>query len=124
MDWELRPRSAPAFIFLGWLLVLFVGGASAATPGGLFEGFAGAWNGEGSIGLSSGVTERLRCRSTDAVGGAGDTLQMDLHCKSDTYDFDLQINVTSDGGHILGSWNEATRGVQGGIEGHGANGKI
>ena len=92
MDFILRARSAPTLILLGWLLILFVGWPLEARPEGPFEGLAGAWTGEGSIGLSSGVTERLRCWATYAVGGARDTLQQDLRCKSDTYSFDLQIN--------------------------------
>jgi hypothetical protein len=125
MDFVLCARSAPTLILLGWLSIQFVGGPSAAGPVGPFVGLAGAWTGEGSIGLSSGVTERLRCRATDAVGGAaGDTLQLDLNCKSDTYVLELQVNLTSDDGHVLGAWNEVTRGVRGGIEGQAANGKI
>ena len=49
---------------------------------------------------------------------------MDLDCKSDTYAFNLKVNATSDGGRIVGAWNEVTRGIQGGIEGQAANGKI
>jgi hypothetical protein len=47
-----------------------------------------------------------------------------MGCKSDTYVFDLRVNATSDGGHIVCAWTETTRGVQGGIEGRGANGRI
>lgn len=124
MDFLLRARLASALILLGWLSILFVGGPSRAGPEGPFKGLAGAWTGEGSIALSSGVTERVRCRANYAVGAAGDTLQQDLHCKSDTYVFDLQNNVSSDGGRLVGAWTEVTRGIQGGIEGQAANGKI
>ena len=106
MDFVLCARSAGALILLGCLSILFVGGPFAAGPSGPFQGLAGAWTGEGSIGLSSGVTERLRCQSTYAVGGAGATMQQDLRCKSDTYVFDLHTDLTSDGGRIVGSWNE------------------
>jgi hypothetical protein len=119
-----RARPAPILILLGSLLFLSAGGPSEARSRGPFEGFAGAWAGEGTIDLSSGATERLRCRSTDAVGGAGDTLNMDLDCKSDTYAFSLRVNATNDGGRLVGAWTEVTRGIQGGIEGQAANGKI
>jgi hypothetical protein len=124
INFVLRARSARTLVLLGGLSILFVGGPSRAAPEGPFKGFAGAWAGEGSIDMSSGATERLRCRSTDSVGGAGDTLNMDLDCKSDTYAFNLKVNATSDGGRIVGAWNEVTRGIQGGIEGQAANGKI
>jgi hypothetical protein len=124
MDFVSPMRSSGPTIVLGLLMLLAAGAPSQAAAEGPFEGFAGAWSGEGSIGMSNGGTERLRCHSNYAVGGAGDTLNMDMHCKSDTYVFELQANVTSDGGHIVGSWNEVTRGIQGGVEGQAGKGRI
>ena len=103
-------RLAPAAIVLGLLLPLFAPGPAQAAPEGPFESFAGAWTGEGSIDTSGGSTERLRCRSTNAVAGAGDTLNMNLDCKSDAYVFNLRVNATSQSGHLLGAWTETTRG--------------
>jgi len=117
-------RLAPAAIVLGLLLPLFAPGPTQAAPEGPFEGFTGAWAGEGSIDASGGSTERLRCRSTNAVGGGGDTLDMNLDCKSDTYVFNLKVNATSQSGHLLGAWTETTRGIEGGVEGQAAKGRV
>jgi hypothetical protein len=91
-----------------------------AQSAGPFEGLSGSWNGEGSSRLSSGATERLRCQATYVAAGGGDTLEQNLKCASDSYNFELRIELTNDGGAILGNWNEVTRNVQGGISGHGS----
>jgi hypothetical protein len=95
-----------------------------AQTAGPFDGLAGSWSGEGSIKLSSGGTERLRCQANYTVSGGGDTLQQDLRCKSDSYSFDLLINLTNQAGAIVGNWSETARGIQGGIAGQGSKGKI
>jgi hypothetical protein len=89
-----------------------------------FDGLSGSWNGEGSIRLSSGATERLRCRTTYDVGGGGDTLEQNLKCASDSYKFELRIELTNNAGAILGNWTEVTRDVRGGISGRGSRGLI
>jgi hypothetical protein len=105
------------------LLATFADRATAQS-GGPFEGLSGSWSGDGSIGLPSGAAERLRCEAVYVVGGGDDTLQQNLRCASDSYNFELRIELTNDGGAILGSWNELTRNVQGGISGHGAKGLV
>jgi hypothetical protein len=89
-----------------------------------FEGLAGKWSVEGSIALTNGTTERLRCDATYAVSGGGETLDQTLHCASDSYNFDLRDNFVDNAGQILGSWNEVTKGVTGGISGRASNGVI
>jgi hypothetical protein len=95
--------------------------ADTATP---FAGMAGKWSGDGSIGLTNGQTERLRCDATDAVNGGGSNLDMTLKCASDTYNFDLRISLADSGGQILGNWNEVTKSVSGGISGTDSKGLL
>jgi len=61
--------------------------------------------------MSNGAAERIRCRATYAVNGAGRALQQTLRCASDSYRLDISSNVVSEGGALSGSWSEATRGV-------------
>ncbi len=86
-------------------------------PEGPFFGLSGYWSGSGTITMSNGAAERIRCRATYAVNGAGRALQQTLRCASDSYRLDISSNVVSEGGALSGSWSEATRGVSGSISG-------
>jgi len=89
-----------------------------------FAGLSGKWSGDGSIVLSNGSTERLRCDATYVESGGGDNLDQTLRCASDSYNFDLQISLVDNAGSILGNWSELSRSVQGGISGHDSKGLI
>src|ERR1700688_2213574 len=71
-----------------------------------FAGFDGAWSGNGTVSLSDGSTERLRCRAVYQIDDTGLVLKQTLRCASDSYKFDLASDVTSHGDHITGSWSE------------------
>ena len=85
---------------------------------------AGNWSGGGTVTLDDGSTERIRCRASYAVGAGGTGLNLSLVCASDSYKFDLKGNVISDHGALSGSWSESSRGVNGILEGRGANGNF
>jgi hypothetical protein len=89
---------------------------SQAQPGP-FAGLAGSWAGSGTIAMSDGTRERIRCRASYAVDGGGSRLQQSLRCASDSYRFQLGSDVRYAGGGISGSWSEATRGVGGSLSG-------
>jgi hypothetical protein len=89
-----------------------------------FAGLSGKWSGDGSIMLSDGSTERLRCDATYVESGGGDNLDQTLRCASDSYNFILQISLVDNAGSILGNWSELSRSVQGGISGHDSKGLI
>jgi hypothetical protein len=89
-----------------------------------FAGFKGAWSGNGTVSLSDGSSERIRCRATYAVDGSGRALQQTLRCASDSYKFDLSSNVTSEGHRISGSWSEASRNIVGNLQGTAGGGQI
>src|SRR5277367_2279237 len=65
-----------------------------------FAGFDGAWSGNGTVSLSDGSTERLRCRADYRIDETGLELKQTLRCASDSYKFDLSSEVTSHGDHI------------------------
>jgi hypothetical protein len=85
---------------------------------GPFAGLAGSWAGSGTIGMSNGTRERIRCRASYAVSGGGSSLQLSLRCASDSYRFELNSNVRYAAGDISGNWSEATRGVGGSLSGN------
>jgi hypothetical protein len=91
---------------------------------GPFAGFDGAWSGAGTVTLSDGSTERIRCKADYKVDGTGTGLKQNLHCASDSYKFDLSSDVTSKGDQISGRWSEASRNIFGNLLGTVADGQI
>lgn len=89
-----------------------------------FAGFDGAWSGNGTISLSDGTTERLRCRADYKVNGTGLGLKQNLRCASDSYKFELSSDVTSQGDRISGNWAEASRNIFGNLQGTAGGGRI
>ena len=102
------------------LLLLGVGARDARSQPGPFSALHGSWSGAGTMKKSNGASERIRCRSSFETAGAAN-LSLRLRCASDSYNFDLTANVAFQGGAISGSWQEATRNVNGGISGHSAS---
>ena len=56
------------------LLSLFLASGGAYAAVGPFGAMAGSWAGGGTLTLSDGSAERLRCRASYDVGGAGTDL--------------------------------------------------
>jgi hypothetical protein len=107
---------------VGAALMLSVSASYAQS--GPFAGFDGAWSGNGTVSLSDGSTERIRCRATYAVSGTGKALTQSLRCASDSYKFDLASNVSSEGNNVSGTWSEASRNVFGNLQGRAGDGTI
>jgi hypothetical protein len=107
---------------VGAALMLSVAAGNAQS--GPFAGFDGAWSGNGTVTLSDGPTERIRCKADYKVSGGGLALKQNLHCASDSYRFDLSSDVTSQGDRISGNWSEASRNVFGSLQGTAGGGQI
>ena len=102
--------------------LLFSVAASHAQSSGPFVGFDGAWAGTGTVSLSDGSTEHIRCKADYKVSGAN--LKQALHCASDSYKFDLTSDVTSQGDRISGNWSESNRNIFGNLQGTAGGGQI
>ncbi|WP_024517356.1 hypothetical protein [Bradyrhizobium sp. Tv2a-2] len=98
--------------------------AGHAQSGSPFAGFDGAWSGTGTVALSDGSVERIRCKADYKINSSGTGLKQSLHCASDSYKFDLSSDVTSNGDRISGSWSEASRNVFGDLQGTAGGGQI
>jgi len=103
-------------------LMLSVSAGNAQS--GPFAGFDGSWSGNGTVSLSDGSTERIRCKADYKVNGNGLGLKQNLHCASDSYKFDLSSDVTSNGDRISGNWSERTRNIFGNLQGTAGGGQI
>jgi hypothetical protein len=104
--------------------VLMLSATASNAQSGPFIGFNGAWSGNGTVALSDGTTERIRCKADYLVDGSGLGLKQTLKCASDSYKFDLTSDVRSQGDRISGSWSEASRNVFGNLQGTAGGGRI
>src|SRR6266852_6873252 len=100
---------------IGVALLLSVSAGHAQS--GPFAGFDGAWSGTGTVTLSNGTTEHIRCKADYKVAASGMGLKQNLHCASDSYKFDLSSDVTSQGDRISGNWSEKSRNIFGNLQG-------
>jgi hypothetical protein len=103
---------------------LLVSVAASRAQSGPFAGLGGTWSGNGTVELSDGTTERIRCRADYKVNDTGLNLKQSLRCASDSYKFDLSSDVTSQGERISGNWSEASRNVFGNLQGTAGGGRI
>jgi hypothetical protein len=98
--------------------------SASHAQSGPFAGFDGTWSGNGTVALSDGTTERIRCKADYKVNGSGLGLKQNLHCASDSYKFDLSSDVTSNGDRISGNWSERSRNIFGNLQGTAGGGQI
>ena len=105
---------------VGAALMLSVSAGHAQS--GPFAGFDGNWAGNGTVALSDGTIERIRCKADYKVSGLN--LRQNLHCASDSYKFDLSSDVTSNGDRISGNWSEKSRNIFGNLQGTAGGGQI
>jgi hypothetical protein len=113
--------AAAGLLLLASLLIPNHGTQAATSP---FLVMAGAWSGGGTLTMSSGTQERVRCRASYAVAKRGENLTLNLRCASDSYNFDLAGDVAYRGGTISGSWREAAHNAAGTISGHASGDHI
>jgi hypothetical protein len=107
---------------IGAALLMSVSASHAQS--GPFAGFDGSWTGTGTVSLSDGSNEHIRCKADYKVNGSGLGLKQNLHCASDSYKFDLSSDVTSQGDRISGNWSEASRNIFGNLQGTAGGGQI
>jgi hypothetical protein len=122
----LRPAKIfpPTLRVTAFLVALLHSPAPSHAQQGPFASLAGPWSGGGYIKLTTGQRERLRCRASYNVGDNGTRLQQNLRCASDSYRFDVNSNIVSNGGALTGNWNEINRNVFGNVSGRVNGGQI
>ena len=91
-----------------------VGSAPSESP---FAQLAGGWSGAGTIDLADGKHEPIKCRASYDVLDTQNKLQLNIHCASDSYNFDLRASAAYSGDAITGNWSESTRNAAGTLSG-------
>ncbi len=94
--------------------------SAQAQHRGPFANLAGNWSGGGTIDLSDGKRERLRCRAAYSVP-AQSNLGLSIRCASESYSFDLQSDVTYASGGVTGTWSESAHGISGTLSGRASS---
>ena len=123
MDFFRRSGPTITAAIVGTALLLSVS-SSDAQSSGPFAGFDGAWSGSGTVALSDGSVERIRCKASYKVGSGGLNLKQSLRCASDSYKIDLSSDVTSEGDRVSGNWSEGSRNLFGNLQGTAGHGQI
>ena len=100
---------------LAMALAFSIAGTCYAQRIAPFDRLVGQWSGSGTIELSNGSRESIRCRAGYDV--QQNRLQLNIRCASEGSNFDLRANAEYSGGAISGSWSESTRGASGTISG-------
>ena len=114
-----RRARGPLTFIIAIALLLFGYGSGAYSASGPFAGFDGAWEGVGTIRLTDGKKERIRCRAAYRVRGSSQrNVDLQLACQSDSYKFDLVGDFSADdSARISGRWTERNRRVGGTVIG-------
>ncbi|PWB64137.1 MAG: hypothetical protein C3F17_07875 [Bradyrhizobiaceae bacterium] len=87
-----------------------------ADPDAPFDDLPGSWSGNGTIAMSNGTKERIRCQATYRLESRN-KVDLRLSCSSDSYKFELQSDTIATGQAISGNWIETTRRVSGQLVG-------
>ncbi len=114
---KLRPSRtvmAAALLIFAW-----APSAPGVMAAGLFDGLAGSWKGDGSIGWTSGETEHIRCTAKYEVDGGGNKLTQNLTCATDSTRLVVKsdISYNPSAGAITGTWSETNYGINGRVTG-------
>ena len=117
---RLRPNTAAYGTLAAVALALLLLAASPATwaqATGPFEILAGSWSGTGTVNTSDGLHERVKCLAKYVSEKAGNSLDLDLRCASDSYKVEFTSKIVQSAGALSGNWFERTRRVGGQISG-------
>jgi hypothetical protein len=108
------------------VLALSLSGYTAvhAQGAGPFDRLAGQWEGAGSLELSTGTREKIKCRASYDVQADGKSLQLHILCAGDSYKINIASNATLAAGIITGTWSEANSLAGGSISGKAVSDRV
>jgi hypothetical protein len=104
--------------------ILGMSGGEMAFASGPFAGFDGSWAGSGTVSLSSGTKERMRCTAQYLVKDGDNNLQQHINCSSPSYEFKVNTYVDHAGGNLSGYWEEQKNNVRGSVDGNARGNRV
>jgi hypothetical protein len=87
--------------------------AAAADP---IDALPGYWSGHGSIALSNGKTERVKCRVIYRSDGGGQ-IRQSLRCAGTDFNINSSADFEVRGSRVSGTWEEKTYAAKGAVSG-------
>jgi hypothetical protein len=87
---------------------------AAANPIGEMAGY---WTGAGSVTLSGGNTERVKCAVIYKVSDDGGQIKQSIRCASTDYSINATAELRVKGEHVSGNWEEKTYSATGEVSG-------
>ena len=108
----MRGRAA-ASVGVALLLVAAANGAAA----GPIEDLSGYWTGAGTVLLTNGSTERVKCAVIYKVGGGGTQIKQTMRCASADYNINAAAELRVNGAQVSGNWEEKTYSATGDVAG-------
>jgi hypothetical protein len=92
------------------------GGAITLTAAPI-EDLSGYWSGSGSVTLSNGRTESVKCAVTYKVSDGGGQVRQSMRCASADYSINALAELQIKGSQVSGSWEEKTYSATGLVTG-------
>jgi hypothetical protein len=86
----------------------------AASP---IDDLNGYWTGSGSVVLSGGNTERVKCAVTYKVTDGGGQIRQSMRCASTDYKIEAHADLRVKGAQVTGNWEERTYSATGQVTG-------
>jgi hypothetical protein len=87
--------------------------AALADPIGNLTGY---WSGNGSVALSNGKTERVKCQVFYKTDG-GNQIRQTMRCASADYKINSLAELRVQGSQVSGTWEEKTYAAKGDVTG-------
>jgi hypothetical protein len=97
---------------------------ASSTARATLDNLAGTWSGAGSMKLSEGPSERIRCKAIYVVKKPEKSMSFELRCASEAYKMRLSAEIEQDGSAISGNWFESEYHQGGKISGTSSEGII
>jgi len=94
------------------IAVLAMAQTVSADP---IEELAGFWSGSGSVVLTNGKTERVKCQVFYKTGEG--SIRQTMRCASADYSINSLAELRVKGGQVNGSWEEKTYAAKGAVSG-------
>ncbi|MBI4068477.1 hypothetical protein HY413_03670 [Candidatus Kaiserbacteria bacterium] len=97
---------------------------TAAHAGSAFDGFGGRWVGNGTIHMTDGQQEKMKCVATYFPISGGTRMNMNVRCASAGYKIDVKGSLQAFDNRILGEFEERHYNHSGIVHGIAEGGNI
>ena len=109
-------RQATASASLALVFVMATAAANGAAAGPI-EDLSGYWTGAGTVLLTNGSAERVKCAVIYKVGASGTQIKQTLRCASADYNINGAAELRVNGAQVSGNWEEKTYSATGDVTG-------